>query len=42
MRVLLCTPTLWGMYLGQFFVNALTFFFITWFPVYLVQERGFP
>ncbi len=40
MRVLLCTPTLWGMYLGQFFVNALTFFFITWFPVYLVQERG--
>jgi ACS family glucarate transporter-like MFS transporter len=40
MRVLLCTPTLWGLYWGQFFVNALTFFFITWFPVYLVQERG--
>jgi ACS family glucarate transporter-like MFS transporter len=40
LRVLLATPTLWGLYLGQFFINALTFFFITWFPVYLVQERG--
>lgn len=40
LRVLLTTPTLWGLYLGQFFINALTFFFITWFPVYLVEERG--
>lgn len=37
--VLLTTPTLWGLYLGQFFINTLTFFFITWFPVYLVEER---
>ncbi|MEN9683627.1 MAG: hypothetical protein RLZZ427_1378 [Pseudomonadota bacterium] len=38
--VLLGTPTLWGLYLGQFFINTLTFFFITWFPVYLIEERG--
>jgi len=38
--VLLTTPTLWGLYLGQFFITTLTYFFITWFPVYLVEERG--
>ena len=40
LRVLLGTRTLWGLCLGQFFINALTFFFITWFPVYLVEDRG--
>lgn len=29
-----------GIFLGQFCINALTYFFITWFPVYLVQARG--
>ncbi|SDP11063.1 MFS transporter, ACS family, glucarate transporter [Pseudomonas cichorii] len=29
-----------GVYLGQFCINSLTYFFLTWFPVYLVQERG--
>jgi len=29
-----------GIYLGQFCINAITYFFITWFPVYLVQQRG--
>ncbi|MFU9138850.1 MFS transporter [Erwinia tasmaniensis] len=29
-----------GIYLGQYCINALTYFFITWFPVYLVQARG--
>ena len=28
-----------GIYLGQFCINTLTYFFITWFPVYLVQAR---
>ena len=28
-----------GIMLGQFCINALTFFFISWFPVYLVQAR---
>ena len=29
-----------GIYLGQLCINAITYFFITWFPVYLVQQRG--
>jgi ACS family glucarate transporter-like MFS transporter len=29
-----------GIFLGQYCINALTFFFITWFPIYLVQARG--
>ena len=29
-----------GVFLGQYCINALTYFFITWFPVYLVQQRG--
>jgi ACS family glucarate transporter-like MFS transporter len=29
-----------GIFLGQYCINALTYFFITWFPVYLVQARG--
>jgi MFS transporter, ACS family, glucarate transporter len=28
-----------GIYIGQFCINTLTYFFITWFPVYLVQAR---
>lgn len=31
---------LWGIYLGQYCITALTYFFITWFPIYLVQSRG--
>lgn len=40
LRLLLGMRTLWGLYLGQFFITTLTYFFITWFPVYLVEERG--
>lgn len=29
-----------GVYLGQYCINCLTFFFITWFPIYLATERG--
>ena len=29
-----------GIYIAQYCINAITFFFITWFPVYLVQDRG--
>jgi MFS transporter, ACS family, D-galactonate transporter len=32
---------LWGIYIGQFAVNATLWFFLTWFPTYLVQYRGF-
>jgi ACS family D-galactonate transporter-like MFS transporter len=30
---------LWGLYLGQFAVNALPWFFLTWFPTYLITSR---
>ena len=31
--------TLWGVYIGQFAVNATLWFFLTWFPKYLVDYR---
>ncbi|WP_405943362.1 MFS transporter [Streptomyces sp. NBC_00932] len=33
--------TVWGMMLGFFCLNYVVYFFITWFPSYLVDERGF-
>ncbi|WP_114814111.1 MFS transporter [Paraburkholderia kururiensis] len=33
--------TLWGMMLGFFCLNFVIYFFITWFPSYLVATRGF-
>ncbi|MEV0055268.1 MFS transporter [Saccharopolyspora shandongensis] len=33
--------TVWSMMIGFFCLNYVLFFFITWFPSYLVQERGF-
>ena len=32
--------TLWGVYIGQFSMNAMLWFFLTWFPTYLVKYRG--
>lgn len=29
-----------GVYLGQYCINVLTYFFITWFPIYLATERN--
>lgn len=31
---------LWGIYIGQFAVNSTLWFFLTWFPTYLVKYRG--
>jgi ACS family glucarate transporter-like MFS transporter len=39
-KQLLTNRMLLGVYLGQYCINAITYFFLTWFPVYLVQERG--
>jgi ACS family glucarate transporter-like MFS transporter len=39
-RQMLTNRMLLGVYLGQYCINAITYFFLTWFPVYLVQERG--
>jgi ACS family glucarate transporter-like MFS transporter len=36
---LLRNRMLLGIYLGQYCVNTLAYFFLTWFPIYLVQER---
>jgi ACS family glucarate transporter-like MFS transporter len=39
-KQLLTNRMLLGVYLAQYCINAITYFFLTWFPVYLVQERG--
>ncbi len=39
-RQVFSSKTLWGVYIGQFCVNATLWFFLTWFPTYLVQYRG--
>jgi sugar phosphate permease len=38
-KELLCNRMLIGINIGQFSINVLTYFFLTWFPLYLVQER---
>ncbi|MCA1394776.1 MFS transporter [Bradyrhizobium sp. BRP56] len=39
-RQLLANRMMLGVYIGQYCINTLTYFFLTWFPVYLVRERG--
>lgn len=39
-RALLGQRMYLGIYIAQFCISTLTFFFLTWFPVYLVQQRG--
>ncbi|WP_238298108.1 MFS transporter, partial [Methylobacterium soli] len=39
-RQLLANRMLLGIYIGQYCITTLTYFFLTWFPVYLVKERG--
>ncbi len=40
LKALLSSRMLIGVYLGQYCITTLTYFFLTWFPVYLVQARG--
>ena len=40
-RQLLTNRMLVGIYVAQYSITTLTYFFLTWFPVYLVKERGF-
>lgn len=40
MRHLFKHRSLWGMYIGQFCNTSTLFFFMTWFPTYLVTEKG--
>nr|WP_310617286.1 MFS transporter [Pantoea cypripedii] len=39
-KKLLSNRMLWCAYIGQYCIIALSYFFITWFPIYLVQARG--
>jgi ACS family glucarate transporter-like MFS transporter len=39
-KQILTNRMLLGVYLGQYCINVLTYFFVTWFPIYLVKERG--
>lgn len=40
LRKLLRSRMLVGMMIGQYCFSAITYFLLTWFPVYLVQARG--
>ena len=40
LKFLLSNRMLLGIYLAQYCINVLTYFFVTWFPIYLVKERG--
>jgi ACS family glucarate transporter-like MFS transporter len=39
LKMLLSQRMLVGIYIGQFCINTLTTFFLTWFPTYLVKQR---
>lgn len=38
-KYLFTNRQLWGMYIGGFSITAILFFFMTWFPSYLVTEK---
>jgi ACS family D-galactonate transporter-like MFS transporter len=40
-RGLFAYRTVWAMMLGFFCLNFVIYFFVTWFPTYLVRARGF-
>jgi ACS family glucarate transporter-like MFS transporter len=40
MKALLSNRMLIGVYVAQYCITTLTYFFLTWFPTYLVKERG--
>ena len=39
-KQLLSSRMMLGIFFGQYFVNTITWFFLTWFPIYLVQDKG--
>ena len=41
-RQLLSSRMMIGLYMGQFFIATLVYFFLTWFPMYLIMELGMP
>lgn len=41
-RQLLSSRMMLGLYAGQFFITTIVYFFLTWFPIYLIEELGMP
>ncbi|WP_326685704.1 MFS transporter [Streptomyces sp. NBC_01795] len=41
-RQLLSSRLMIGLCTGQFFIATLVYFFLTWFPIYLIKELGMP
>jgi ACS family glucarate transporter-like MFS transporter len=39
-KALICNRMLIGVYIGQFCLTTITWFFLTWFPTYLIQAKG--
>lgn len=39
-KQLLSSRMLLGIFIAQYCINCLTYFFLTWFPIYLVKERN--
>ncbi|MCM3569007.1 MFS transporter [Neobacillus mesonae] len=39
-RLLLTNRQLVGIYIGQYAMNTIVWFFLSWFPTYLVEEKG--
>ncbi len=39
LKIVLGSRKLWGVYVGQFGINATQWFFLTWFPTYMVTYR---
>lgn len=39
-KQLFTSRMMWGVYIGQYCITSLTYFFITWFPIYLIKGRG--
>ncbi|MFF3572530.1 MFS transporter [Nocardia jiangxiensis] len=39
-KVLLTSRLMICVYIGQFFITTLVYFFLTWFPIFLVRELG--
>jgi ACS family glucarate transporter-like MFS transporter len=39
-RALITNRMMVGVYIGQFCLNTITWFFLTWFPTYLVHAKG--
>jgi ACS family D-galactonate transporter-like MFS transporter len=39
-REILSHRQVWGMFIGQFSVQTTLFFFLTWFPTYLINGKG--